>query len=198
MIFRWAGFQPSRYTRNGAIDHTLEILPGRPFPNPLGDVLGSINLAWQLDIWRQLRNARDAAEQRFLAASERRNYFVTKLVAEVGENYYRPMALDKRNETLDQIIALQEKSHKIARTSSTPVAAPSLPAFPGGSQKEPEREVNRQSRYHRSRESHQLPSQSLSTTGRASLGGISGSADQLTKRWRAVATFAESPRHPPG
>lgn len=107
--------KPSRYTRNGAIDHTLEILPGRPFPNPLGDVLGSINLAWQLDIWRQLRNARDAAEQRFLAASERRNYFVTKLVAEVGENYYRLMALDKRNETLDQIIALQEKSHKIAK-----------------------------------------------------------------------------------
>jgi NodT family efflux transporter outer membrane factor (OMF) lipoprotein len=72
------------------------------------------NFFWQLDIWKELRNARDAAMQRYLAASERRNYFVTRLVAEVAENYYMLMAADKRLEVLDQTIELQESSYKIA------------------------------------------------------------------------------------
>ena len=74
-----------------------------------------INFTWQLDIYRQLRNARDAAGQRYVAAIERRNYFVTRLVAEIAENYYRLMALDKRLENLNQIIALQEQSLEIAK-----------------------------------------------------------------------------------
>ena len=80
-----------------------------------GDYLLGLNFFWQLDIWRQLRNARDAAGQRYLAAIERRNYFVTRLVAEIAENYYGLMALDKRLENLDQIIELQEQSLKIAK-----------------------------------------------------------------------------------
>jgi len=62
-----------------------------------------------------LRNARDAAAQRYLAVSERRNYFVTRLVAEIAENYYGLMALDKRIEVLDQTIELQEQSRKLAK-----------------------------------------------------------------------------------
>ena len=40
---------------------------------------------------------------------------MTRLVAEIAENYYRLMALDKRLETLDKIIELQEQSLKIAK-----------------------------------------------------------------------------------
>ena len=94
---------------------TTRIAPGKHFPNPLPNFLVGVNLSWQLDIWRQLRNARDAAAQRYLAASERRNYFVTRLVAEIAENYYGLMALDKRLENLDRIIALQEQSLEIAK-----------------------------------------------------------------------------------
>ncbi len=90
-------------------------LPGKFFPNPVGNFLGGLNLSWQLDIYRQLRNARDAAAQRYVAANERRNYFVTRLVAEIAENYYRLMALDKRLENLDQIIELQERSLEVAK-----------------------------------------------------------------------------------
>lgn len=107
--------KPSRYTRGGAVDANLDIIPGRPFPSPLGDVIGGVNVIWQIDIWRQLRNARDAAAERYTAAIDRRNFFVTRLVAENAENYYRLRALDKRLETLDQIITLQEKSAKIAK-----------------------------------------------------------------------------------
>lgn len=105
----------SLFTPEGALDDQIEYLPGRNFPDPVPDFLGSFNLFWRLDIWRELRNARDAAGQRYLAAAERRNYFVTRMIADVAENYFELMALDKRLENLDQTIRLQEQSLEISR-----------------------------------------------------------------------------------
>src|SRR5262249_21375651 len=42
------------------------------------------------------------------------NYLVTRLVAEIAENYYTLMALDKRLENLNNIIQLQEQSLRTA------------------------------------------------------------------------------------
>ncbi len=105
----------SQFTQEGAGLRDDPYLPGRFFPNPFGNFGTGFNLTWQLDIYRQLRNARDAAMQRYIAASERRSYFVTTLVAEIADNYYGLMALDKRLENLNNIIALQENSLRIAR-----------------------------------------------------------------------------------
>jgi multidrug efflux system outer membrane protein len=105
----------SRFTETGAGILDDPFLPGQHFSNPFGNYLGGVNLSWQLDIYRQLRNARDAAAQRYAVASERRNFFVTRLVAEIAENYYGLMALDARLENLNRIIALQERSLEIAR-----------------------------------------------------------------------------------
>ncbi|WP_246173540.1 TolC family protein [Limnoglobus roseus] len=112
-----SGFEKtSLFTRNGSVEDQLLLAPrGRTFPNPLPNTQAGINVFWQLDIWRQLRNSRDSAIQRYLSASERRNYFVTRLVADIAENYYGLMALDKRNENLDQTIKLQEQSLEIAK-----------------------------------------------------------------------------------
>src|SRR5205085_9150767 len=76
--------KPSQFTPLGAAEKDLEYLPGKHFPDPLPNFLLSLNVLWQLDIWRELRNARDAAEQRYLATCERRNFFVTRLVAEIA------------------------------------------------------------------------------------------------------------------
>lgn len=107
--------KPSFYMPNGAAEEQLLAANGRSFPTPLPDFLAAANLSWQIDIWRQLRNARDAATLRYLGTCEGRNYVVTRLVAEIAENYYRLMALDKRMENLDRIIALQEASLVRAR-----------------------------------------------------------------------------------
>jgi NodT family efflux transporter outer membrane factor (OMF) lipoprotein len=107
--------KPSLYTPLGAAEDQLLTPQGKHFHDPLGDFRLGLNLFWQLDIWRELRNARDAAGQRYIAAIERRNYFVTRLVAEVAENYYTLMSLDKRLETLDQTIQLQDDGYKIAK-----------------------------------------------------------------------------------
>ncbi len=107
--------KPSHFTPEGAVENQLTYFPGAHFPDPLLNFVGTLNLFWQLDIWRELRNARDAAIQRYFAASEKRNYFVTRLIAEIAENYYSLMALDKRLETLDQVIELQRRSLDIAQ-----------------------------------------------------------------------------------
>jgi multidrug efflux system outer membrane protein len=97
----------SRFTQEGAGNLDDPYLGGRLFGNPVGNYLGGLQFTWQLDIYRQLRNARDAAGQRYVAAAERRNYFVTTLIADIAENFYRLMGLDKRLENLNQIIELQ-------------------------------------------------------------------------------------------
>lgn len=101
----------SRFTRDGAVDSALTIRENAPIHNPLPDFLQSVNIFWQVDIWRELRNARDAAGQRYLAAIERRNAFVTRLVADVAENYYGLLSLDQRQRTLDQTIAVQQQTY---------------------------------------------------------------------------------------
>jgi len=105
----------SRYTRDGAVEESLTIAPDRFFPNPVPNASLGLDFLWRLDIWRALRNARDAAQQRFAAAVERRNAFVTRLVADIAEDYYRLLALDKRLETLDQTITIQQQSLEIAK-----------------------------------------------------------------------------------
>jgi multidrug efflux system outer membrane protein len=104
----------SLFTPLGAGIRDDPFRPGQFIPNPYGDFLFAGNLTWQLDVWRQLRNARDAAALRFLSTNERRNYFVTRLVADIAENYYELIMLDKRIEILDQTIALQEASRRAA------------------------------------------------------------------------------------
>ena len=114
----------SLYTLEGS-DTYSNALPGFPpplpgtithtFPNPLGNfIVPSANVSWQIDIWRQLRNARDAQAQRWMGATDARNYFVTRVVAQIAENYYALMALDARMVNLNNVIALQERSLRIA------------------------------------------------------------------------------------
>ncbi len=105
----------SDFTPLGAVVKEVEYLPGKHFPDPLPDFAFGLNLFWEPDIWRAMRNARDAAWQRYVAAIERRNDFATRLVAEVAETYYRLLALDMRMATLDKTIELQEQSLQVAQ-----------------------------------------------------------------------------------
>ena len=117
----------SSFTPEGAGIRDDPFRPGQFFPNPLPNYMLGFNLFWQIDIWRQLRNARDAAAQRFLGSTEERNFFVTRLVAEIAENYYRLMALDARLENLNRIIALQERSLEIAKARKEAARGTDLP-----------------------------------------------------------------------
>lgn len=105
----------SRYTPIGAAEDQLFYPGGRRFPDPIGSSGLSANLVWQLDIWRQLRNARDAAMHRYAEAIDTRNYFITRLIAEIADNYYELASLDQRLVYLNQTIDLQKKSLEVAK-----------------------------------------------------------------------------------
>ena len=102
--------KPSRFSPWGAVDDQLTGAPGRGFPDPLPNFMVAANVSWEIDIWKKLRNARDAASLRYLGTQEGRNYVVTRMVADVAENYSELLAADNRLMTLDTTIKLQEKS----------------------------------------------------------------------------------------
>ncbi len=104
-----------RLTREGEIEVEHEEVPGRHFPEPLPNFLVAAEFSWELDIWRQLRNAQDATSLRYLATNEGRKYVVTRLVAEVAESYYELLALDERLKVIEQTIALQQQSLEVAK-----------------------------------------------------------------------------------
>lgn len=107
--------KPSLYTPMGAAEDQLTFPGGGRFPDPLPDVQLSANLFWHVDIWRQYRNARAAANERYIESAEAWNYLVTQLVAETAQNYYELAALDKRLVYLNQTIELQGKSLDAAK-----------------------------------------------------------------------------------
>lgn len=104
-----------RYTRNGAVEHNMDIAPNLEFPEPLGDYVIGAKASWEIDIWRKLRNARDAAEFRYLAQEEGKNFLVTQLIAEIASAYYELLALDNQLEIINNNVIIQTDALKKVR-----------------------------------------------------------------------------------
>lgn len=103
------------YTRNGAVEHSLEVKPGTPFPDPVPDFLLNAQVSWELDIWKKLRNAKQAQVMRYLSSQEGKNFMVTNLVSEIASSYYELLSLDQQLKILKQNIAIQENALAIVR-----------------------------------------------------------------------------------
>lgn len=103
------------YTRNGAVEHHLDVKEDTHFPEPLPDFMVAARASWELDIWKKLRNAKQAAVLRYLATTEGRNFMVTNLVAEIANSYYELMALDNQLEILRNNIAIQQDALGIVK-----------------------------------------------------------------------------------
>ncbi|MBK7384412.1 MAG: TolC family protein [Flavobacteriales bacterium] len=104
-----------RFTRNGAVEHNVEVDEGKEFPEPLPDFLLNARASWEIDIWRKLRNAKQAAVMRYLGSVEGRNFMITHLVAEIASSYYELMALDNQLQILQSNIAIQQDALQIVR-----------------------------------------------------------------------------------
>lgn len=104
-----------RYTRNGAVEEQLNVKEDERFPEPLPNFLLEARASWELDIWKKLRNAKQAAMLRYLGTVEGRNFMVTHLVAEIANSYYELMALDNQLEILRNNIAIQQDALEIVK-----------------------------------------------------------------------------------
>jgi NodT family efflux transporter outer membrane factor (OMF) lipoprotein len=102
------------YTRNGSVEHQLTIA-GEEFPEPLNNYFGALQVSWELDLWKKLRNERNAARNEFFASQEGQHLLQTSIVAEVAQLYYELIALDAQIGLIEQNIGLQENALKIVK-----------------------------------------------------------------------------------
>jgi NodT family efflux transporter outer membrane factor (OMF) lipoprotein len=105
----------ARYTRAGAVHENVPLVPGRensPVSTDMG--FGAV-VSWQVDIWKQLRNARQSAQYRYLSSVEGKNFMVTHLVSEIASSYYELLALDNQLEILKSYLEIQNNALNIVR-----------------------------------------------------------------------------------
>lgn len=82
--------------------------------------------SWEIDIWGRLRNAKKAANQRYLSSVEARNFVMTEIIAEIAEAYYELLALDRQIEVLERYIELQEDALDIVKLKKQAARATEL------------------------------------------------------------------------
>lgn len=115
-LFAGAGIDKVRkYTTLGALEsnRNVEIRPGKPIPENLPSFLFGANVSWQIDIWKQLRNAKKSALYNYFATTEGKNYTATLLIAEMAHNYYELLALDNQLTILKANIEIQTNALEI-------------------------------------------------------------------------------------
>lgn len=104
-----------RYTSQGAGDESTEIKPGKKVPQILPDFKFGVDMEWEIDIWKKLRNAKKAAVKRYLATIEGKNFVLTNLIAEIADSYYELVALDNELDVVRQTIVTQQKALEVVK-----------------------------------------------------------------------------------
>ncbi len=113
-LFGGGGIDKSgRYTSMGALENNLQITPGNPKPEVMPNIFLGANVAWQVDVWKQLRNAKKSALYNYFASVEGKNFAATILVSEVAQSYYELIALDNQLEILKANIEIQKNALEI-------------------------------------------------------------------------------------
>lgn len=111
-----AGFDKvGRYTSKGASDANSEIMPGEKTPELLPDFMLGVDVSWEADIWKKLRNSKKVAVYQYLSSTEGKNFMVTNLISEIANSYYELMALDNQLEILKQNIQIQQNALEIVK-----------------------------------------------------------------------------------
>lgn len=101
------------YTRDGAVEEGLDMKGGKAFPTILGDFQIGLNVSWEIDIWKKLRNSKNIATREYLASIEGKNFLMTNLIGEIANTYYELLALDSKLVNLNENIAIQQNALKV-------------------------------------------------------------------------------------
>lgn len=104
-----------KYTSQGISDASHEYEEGKEVPVHLQDYLLGFFSSWEVDIWKKMRNRKQAAFNRYLGSIEARNFMTTRLVSEIANSYYELLALDNQLAIVKQNIEIQQNALKIVR-----------------------------------------------------------------------------------
>lgn len=98
-----------RDTSQGRADEANDV------PEHLPDFHFGLAASWEVDVWKKLRNAAQAARLRYLATTQGRKLMQTHIVAEIAHSYYELIALDRQLEVLKRNIAIQRNALEVVR-----------------------------------------------------------------------------------
>lgn len=98
-----------RHTSQGVSDERHGV------PEHLPDFRFGLAASWEIDVWGKLRNAKKAANYRYLASIEAKNFVVTEIIAEIADSYWDLVALDKEIEILESNIEIQQDALEIVK-----------------------------------------------------------------------------------
>lgn len=109
-----------RHTSQGVSDEAHGV------PEHLPNFNFGLMASWEIDIWGKLRNAAKAANYRYLASIEAKNFVVTEIVAEIADSYYELLALDNQLEVLENNIQIQQDALEIVELKKQAARATEL------------------------------------------------------------------------
>ncbi|ANH81075.1 RND transporter [Niabella ginsenosidivorans] len=115
-----------RYTSQGAGDASTEITPGKEVPDVLPDYNVGVYANWEVDIWKKLRNQKQAAVERYLATIEGKNFVITNLVAEIANTYYELLSLDNQLDIVKAALQLQKNALEVVKVQKIAAKANEL------------------------------------------------------------------------
>ncbi|MBZ4191860.1 TolC family protein [Niabella beijingensis] len=115
-----------RYTSQGAGDASTDIEPGKEVPDILPDHELGLYATWEADIWKKLRNGKQAATDRYLATVEGKNFVITNLIAEIADTYYELLGLDNQLVIVKESIQLQKNGLEIVKVQKEAARATEL------------------------------------------------------------------------
>lgn len=95
-------------------------------PAHLGDLTFGLTGSWEVDIWKKLRSAAKAADLRYLASVEARNFMVTQIVAELARAYFDLLALDNQLDVLKRNIDVQTDALEVVKVQKEAARATEL------------------------------------------------------------------------
>lgn len=84
-------------------------------PENLGNFQFGLTGTWEIDVWKKLRNAAKAADLRYLASIEGRNFLVTQIVAELARSYFELIAIDNELDVLKRNIDVQSDALEVVK-----------------------------------------------------------------------------------
>jgi multidrug efflux system outer membrane protein len=108
------GEKSGHYTWNGVSEEDSKSRTEK-LPHYIGDQSLLASFSWEIDAWKKLHNAKDAAAKRYLSGIEGRNFVVTNLIAEIANSYYELIVLDNQLETVHQNIAIQKDALEMVK-----------------------------------------------------------------------------------
>lgn len=104
-----------KYTWDGISEEDAKARPDK-LPKYIGNQAATANFSWEVDIWKKLRNGKDAAVKRYLASIEGKNFMITNLVAEIANAYYELVILDNELQIVEQNIAIQKDALEMVKS----------------------------------------------------------------------------------